>query len=115
MFRRFLLKIIIGAAALWAADALLAGFAVSGGFEGYLVAGFILAVLNTFVRPVLKLLSLPLLLVTLGLFTVVINAAILWLASDLSGVVTIAGPGTLLGATLIVSLVYIVLDRVFHH
>ncbi len=114
MFRRFLLKIIIGAAALWAADALLAGFSVSGGLQGYLLAGLVLAVLNTFVRPILKLLSLPLLLVTLGVFTVVINAAILWLAADLSGVVTIAGLGTLLGATLIVSLVHIVLDHLSH-
>ena len=114
MIRRFLLKIIVGSVALWAADALLAGFAVSGGLKGSLVAGFLLAALNTFVRPVLKLLSLPLILVTLGLFTVVINAAILWLVADLSGVVVIAGLGTLPWATFIVSLVYIVLDHPLH-
>ncbi len=111
MLRRFLLKIIIGSVALWVASALLAGFSVAGGLKGYLAAGLLLAVLNTFVRPVLKLLSLPLILLTLGLFTVVINAAILWLAADLSGVVTIAGPLTLLWATLIVSLVFVVLDH----
>ena len=114
MIRRFLLKIVIGSFALWAADALLAGFAISGGLGGYLLAGLLLAVLNTFVRPILKLLSLPLILVTFGLFTVVINAAILWLVADISRVVTISGLVTLLWATLIVSVVYIVLDQPLH-
>jgi len=114
MLRRFLLKIVVGAVALWAADALLAGFMVSGGLQGYLLAGLLLASLNTFIRPILKLLSLPLILLTLGLFTVVINAVILWMVADLSGVIFISGPGTLLWATLIVSLVYIILDHPLH-
>ena len=114
MIRRFLLKIVVGSVALWAADALLMGFMVSGGLKGYLLAGILLAVLNTFVRPILKLLSLPLLLITFGLFTVVINAVILWLVADLSGVIYIADLWTLLWSTLIVSVVYVVLDNPLH-
>lgn len=114
MVRRFLLKIVVGAVALWAADALLAGFSVTGGLKGYLVAGVVLAALNTFIRPILKLLSLPLILVSFGLFTVVINALILWLVADLSGVVVIVGAWSLLWATFIVSAVHIVLDHPLH-
>ncbi|HUO75679.1 MAG TPA: phage holin family protein [Candidatus Paceibacterota bacterium] len=114
MVRRFLLKIVVGAVALWVADVLLAGFVVTGGLKGYLIAGVFLAILNTFVRPILKLLSLPLILLTLGLFTVVINGVILWLVADLSGVIMISGLWTLLWATFIVSLVYVVVDHPLH-
>lgn len=114
MIRRFLLKIVVGSVALWAADALLVGFMVSGGLGSYLLAGVFLAALNTFIRPILKLLSLPLILITFGLFTVVINAAILWLVADLSHVIYIADLSTLLWSTLIVSLVHIVLDHPLH-
>jgi putative membrane protein len=48
-----------------------------------LVATLLLGLLNAFVRPVLMLLSLPLLLVTLGLFTLVINAGLLWFVGEL--------------------------------
>lgn len=47
------------------------------------VATLLLGMLNAFVRPVLMLLSLPLLLVTLGLFTLVINAGLLWFVGEL--------------------------------
>ncbi len=110
MVRRFLLKLLVNALALWVADWLLAGFAVSGGVWGYLVAGLALAVLNTFLRPILKLLSLPLMLITLGLFSVVINAGILLLAAHWLGSITIATPLTLLWATLIITAVNIVLE-----
>ncbi len=50
-----------------------------------LAATFILGLLNTFLRPLMMLLSLPLLIVTLGLFTLVINALLLMLVSGLLG------------------------------
>lgn len=45
---------------------------------GLLVATFLLGILNTFIRPVLMLLSLPLMIFTLGLFTLIINACLLY-------------------------------------
>ena len=53
-------------------------------------------------------------LVSFGLFTVVINALILWLVADLSGIVAISGLWSLLWATFIVSLVHVVLDHLLH-
>ena len=105
MIRRFLIKLLVNALALWVADWLLAGFVVSGGYLGYLVGGLALATLNTFLRPVLKLLSLPLMLITFGLFSIIINVAILLLASHWVSSITIVGLDTLIWATLIISVV----------
>lgn len=68
-----------------ATGVLVAGWLVTGiryqEFQDLLLAAFFLSTLHTFVRPFLMLISLPLLVLTLGLFTVVINAGLLWLVS----------------------------------
>lgn len=110
MFRWILMKMAGTVAALWVADWLLAGFAVTGGIWGYLAAGVLLGILSTFAAPVLKILTFPLILVTLGLFSAVINAFILWLAADLSGVIMIANWWSLLWATVIVSIVQAIIN-----
>jgi putative membrane protein len=56
-----------------------------GDWRDLLVATLVLGLLNTFLRPMLMLLSLPLLIFTLGLFTIVINALLLLLVSVLLG------------------------------
>ena len=67
-------------------------------WKGFLVVGLAIGILNTFVKPLLKILSFPLLILTLGLFSILINAAILWLLDWIfSGILT---P---LGVTLIIS------------
>jgi putative membrane protein len=54
-------------------------------WQGLLVATLVLGLLNAFIRPILLLLSLPLLIVTLGLFTLVINALLLMLVGQIKG------------------------------
>jgi putative membrane protein len=110
MIRRFLVKIIVCALALWAADYMLSGLVVGGGIQGYLIAGAALGILNTFIRPLLKLLAMPLIALTLGLFTLVINAALLWFVGDILDIVSISGLWTLLAATLIISIVSMLFD-----
>lgn len=110
MIRRLLAKILVSALALWAADYLLAGFAVTGGIQGYLIAGAVLGALNTLVQPILKLITLPLILLTFGLFTIIINAALLGAAANITGLIVISGLWSLLSATLIISVVLILLD-----
>ena len=109
MIRWIVMKIVASVAALWVADWLLSGFAVSGGLAGYLAAGAVLGLLSAFVRPILKILTFPLILVTLGLFTAVINAFLLWLAADLTGYIVISSLWSLLWATCIVSIVQTVI------
>jgi putative membrane protein len=110
MIRRLLVKMLVSALALWAADALLAGFAVTGGLKGYLIAGVVLGLLNALVRPLVKLISLPIIILTLGFFTVIINIGMLLLATHLTGLILIEGLGTILWATFIISLVQVVFD-----
>jgi len=54
------------------------GFHLAALWEIYLLLGITLGLLNRFVKPVLKLISLPLEIVTLGLFTFIINAGLIW-------------------------------------
>lgn len=65
--------------ALYLISIVLAGVVISGGFTTYLLGGLALSVMNVTVRPVLSILSLPLNLVTLGLFSFFSNAIILYL------------------------------------
>jgi len=55
------------------------GFSLTAQWELFLVLGIVLGLLNFFLKPFLKALSLPLELITLGLFTIVINMALIWL------------------------------------
>ncbi len=94
---------LIAAAGLWVASRLLSGVQIEGG--GTLVLGaLLLGFVNAFVRPLLVVLTFPITLVTLGLFLWVINAAMLGLVAALLPGFGIAGLGSALLASIIVSL-----------
>jgi len=76
----FLLRLAAVAAGLWLAARIVPGIHVRS-LETLALAALLLGVINAFVRPVLIMLTLPLTLITLGLFLLVINAAMLWLVS----------------------------------
>ena len=80
-----LLRLLINAAALWVAVRLVPGVSFTGDGWLLLIVALIFGVLNACLRPVLIILTLPFLLVTLGLFTFVLNAVLLWMTSALSG------------------------------
>lgn len=111
---RFLLRVLITAAALWVAVRLVPGVRHDGGALSLMAVSLVLGVLNALVRPVLRLLSCPLLILTLGLFTLVINAFILWLTSALSHGLGIgfhvSGLGAAFWGALVVSVVSILLS-----
>ena len=83
---QFLLRLLINAAALWVAVRLVAGIDHRGSWWSLLLVALVFGVLNASVRPLLKLLSLPILILTLGLFIFVINALMLLLTGWVSGV-----------------------------
>jgi putative membrane protein len=74
-----------------------------------IVFAIVLGLLNAFVRPILALLTLPLTILTLGLFSFVISALIFYLAAALTGSVIVTVLGALVGA-IIVGLVYAILE-----
>ncbi len=97
------------AAALLLVAQLYAGVAVQG-FGSALVAALVLGLLNALVRPVLVLLTLPVTLLTLGLFLFVINAFMFYAAAALLGGLYVAGFGAALIGSLLYSLCGMVID-----
>lgn len=92
MIRRLLLHLIGNAAALYFISIYLHGdFFVTGGVQGYFIAALIFGLINTLVKPILKLLSLPLMLMTMGLFSLVLNVLILWLVKYVLEVLAFQG------------------------
>ena len=74
------------------------------------VAAFVIALLNNFLRPILLVLSLPFTIVTMGLFILVINAIIIWLAAKIVPSFTIDNFGTAFLAALIITLINYILE-----
>jgi putative membrane protein len=81
---RFLIRVLINAAALWVASALVPGIQHEKGWTTLLLVALVFGILNAIIRPILKLLTCPLLILTLGLFTLVLNAGMLLLTSSVS-------------------------------
>ena len=102
---RLIARFLVIAAAVWLVAAYVPGVEVEDGLASYLVIALIFAVVNVLVKPVLKLLSFPLLLLTLGLFLIVINAAMLGLTALLTDRLSIDGLGPAVIASLIISAV----------
>lgn len=103
---KLLLRAGINAAIVWATFTYVDGLTFGNDWVGLVLVIVMLAFANAFVRPILKLLSLPIRMATLGLFTIVINIAVvfgvLWLAEQLDLGLTSDGWGpALLGAVII--------------
>jgi putative membrane protein len=82
---RFLIRLLINAAALWIATRLVSGITASSDPATFLAVALVFGLLNALVGPLLRMLTCPLMILTLGFFTFVINAVILLLTSALAG------------------------------
>lgn len=80
----FILRLLATATALWVAEMVVPGITYTGGPLGLLLVALVFGFVNAIVRPVLKLLTCPLVILTLGLFIFVLNALMLWLTSALA-------------------------------
>jgi putative membrane protein len=107
----FILAWVANIAALAVADWLFSGVSIDG--WGLLIGAAVLAVANTIIKPILTLLTLPLVIITLGLFLFVINVAMLALAEWIAPGFSIDGFWTYVGATIVVWLVNYVLHGLF--
>jgi putative membrane protein len=99
----FFLRAAIVALGLWLATQLFPGLQFDGPGT-LLAAAVLLGIVNAIVRPIAVVLTLPLTLLSLGLFLLVINAAMLGLVALLLGGFTISGFWTAIGASLLVSI-----------
>ena len=85
---KLILRIIINAVAIWITSLLLSGFVFTGNIINLILIGIVFGLVNALIRPLVKLLTLPINVLTLGLFSLVINTFMLmltvWLSSSLS-------------------------------
>ncbi len=81
MLRRIIAHIIATGIALYFIGVILEGdFLITGGIKGYLIAAVAFGLLNGIVKPILKLFSFPLMLITVGFFVFIINTFLVWFA-----------------------------------
>jgi len=86
----FFIRLLVNAAALWVATQLVPGVTYAGGPLPMLAVALVFGVVNAILRPIAIVLTFPILIVTLGLFTFVINGVMLWLTSSLSDALGLA-------------------------
>ena len=80
----FLIRLLVNAAALWVATQIVPGVSFDGGVIPFLGVAFVFGIINATLRPLTKILTFPLILLTLGLFALVVNGLMLWLTSSVS-------------------------------
>jgi putative membrane protein len=108
---RLLVAWLINAAALWVCDWLFDGVDIDGWWP-LLIGALVLGVINTILKPVLVLFTIPVILVTLGLFLLLINIALLALVSWIVPDFDISGFWTYVGCVFVIWVVNTVLEAV---
>src|SRR5580704_9206936 len=110
----FLVRLLVNAAALWVATQVVPGVTFDGGPLPMLGVALVFGVLNASLRPIAKILTFPLIIVTLGIFALVINGLMLWLTSALSSTLGlgfhVSGFWAAFWGALVVSLISLVLS-----
>ena len=109
---QLVLKWALNSVALFAVMKLISGIQIDR-FQNLLLATLVIGLLNVFLRPIIILLTLPVTLLTLGLFTFVINGLIFFLAAHLVPGFHVSGFGAAFVAALLYSLFSFVLNMVF--
>jgi|SRR5690606_23030352 len=82
MIRALVTFLALNTLSVYLVDQILNGFEITGGTLGFVIVGVVIGLLNVFVKPLLKVLSLPFIFLTVGLFLIIVNAVILWLAEQ---------------------------------
>jgi putative membrane protein len=113
----FLIRLLVNAAALWVATRIVPGVSYSGGALPLLGVALVFGVVNAVISPVLKILTFPIIILTLGIFALVINGLMLMLTSGLSSALGLGfhvrGFWAAFWGALVVSLVSTILSLLF--
>lgn len=108
MLKVLLARIVVLATAFLVVDAFMDTVTVNGGFTGAVGLAVVYGLVSAVIGTVLRLLSLPLILLTVGLFEIVINAVLLLLTEWLTDWIELDGFWTAIGASIVLSLVSVV-------
>ncbi|MBI3334880.1 MAG: phage holin family protein [Candidatus Portnoybacteria bacterium] len=107
----FILHLLGNSLAIYLAARYIQGISFSGDIVDLLAIGAFLGLLNFFIKPILKIISAPLILVTLGLFIFIINLALLWFTQYLFPALTIEGFTAYFWTLIILTLINFILHR----
>lgn len=103
---RALLQVVLNGVAVLVAAYLVPGISYTGSLLSLLLVGLVIGLINLIVKPIVTVLSLPLIVVTLGLFYLVINGLMLWLAALLlPHTLQVSGCGAAILGGLVIALV----------
>lgn len=108
----FVVSWIVNAISLWIIDALFTNIHFIN-YQAIIVTALVLMIVNAIIKPILKLLSLPLTLITFGLFSFVVNALVLILAFKMSSGSSIDGFGTALLASIVLGIINPFISKLF--
>lgn len=109
----FVIRLLVSALALYLLTQVYSGvyFVPGSGVGAVVIAALVMGVVNALIRPVLLLLSLPVNVLTLGLFTLIVNGVVLWLVAALTAL-NVAGFGAAVIGALILTVISWTLDAV---
>ena len=110
--RNFVVRIFLNALALSVAAWLVPGISLSGGFADVLLVALVFGLVNALLKPLVFLLSLPFLLLTLGLFAFVVNGAMLLVTARLTEHLAVSGLWAAILGSIVISVVTAVLGGV---
>lgn len=110
-FVYFLIRWALNTLGLWVAVRLIASIDFDGSFSALLLGGLLLSLINVILKPILVILSLPFILLTLGLFMLVVNGILVFVAAALVPGLSM-GFGSAILAGLIIGLINYVLTRI---
>lgn len=112
-FGQFLVRCILNAAGLFVAARLLSGISYQEDWHVLLIAGIILSIVNALIKPMVIILSLPALLLTVGLFSIIINGLMVYIAHLIYQPFQVSSFGVAVLAGLVIGLVNYIVTRVF--
>jgi putative membrane protein len=111
---RFIIRLVVNAVAIWAAVQLVPGLNYVGSTTSLLIVALVFGVVNALVRPLLLLLTCPFIILTLGLFVLVVNTVMLSLTVWLSGIWDLGLTSTGFWATFLGALVISIVSSVIN-
>ena len=109
--KNFAIRLLVNALALSAAAWIVGGINLTGGFGDVLVVALVFGILNALLKPILVLFSIPFLIVTLGMFSFVVNGTLLLATAALTDSLNIDGLWSAILGSIVMSLVTMVLGK----
>jgi len=102
---RFIIRILANALAIYLAAFYIPGVIAKGDWKLFFICGIVLSLINIFIKPILKFISLPFIFLTLGLFGFVVNIIVVWLLTKFVPQLIINGLLALFLTSLLVSII----------